>query len=462
MSNKDPRTPPHSAEAEMALLGAILINPNIFTEIIHIVDEKSFYINKHKVIFEAMRAVYDNGNPIDLVTVTTYIKDKKLSKKIGGIPYLTQLAERVPTSANAIYYANQIAEKHLLRELIDKGTKIVEYGYTPTDNVAEVLDKAEKEIFSITQAPGSDRGYTTGEIIPQVWETIQRLQENPGELRGIPTGFRSLDKKLSGFQRSDLIILAARPSVGKTSLALNMAIKTAISADSHVVIFSLEMSKDQLLERMLAIESGVNLWKIRAGAKMNEDDMRKIAEAVQNLDCDNITIMDDPGCNNIISMRSVARRVKREFGKLDLIIVDYLQLMSTTRRYESTVAQVTEISRSLKGLARELDVPVLALSQLSRAVESRGGRPRLSDLRDSGSIEQDADVVMFLHREDKNKPEEERTNIVELLIEKHRNGPTGKIELYFDDKRTAFLELTDSDYDMAMVQDANNDPFEEF
>ena len=280
------------------------------------------------------------------------------------------------------------------------------------------------------------------EALPEAYERLEKLHEHKGMLRGIPTGFRDMDNMLSGFQRSDLIILAARPSMGKTALALDIARMSSVLHDKSVVIFSLEMSSQQLVDRMLSAESRVNAWNLRTGRLSSDREFSLLRDSLDKLAKAKIFIDDQPG-NSIVRMKALARRLKAEKG-LDMIIVDYLQLMTTSKSYDSMVNQVTEISRSLKALAKELDVPVLALSQLSRAVESRGGKPRLSDLRDSGSIEQDADIVMFIHREDKGKDESEKTNIAEILVEKHRNGPTGKIDLYFDEKTTTFLNLEKS------------------
>ncbi len=303
------------------------------------------------------------------------------------------------------------------------------------------MDQAQKKIYDVTNISSIHKFVEMKDELAEAWERLDRLHNSGDGLRGVPTGFKELDEKLSGLQKSDLIILAARPSVGKTALALDIARQTAIYHNTPVGIFSLEMSSQQLVDRMLAAQSNVDAWKMRTGKGIREDDFAAIRQSLDTLSKAPIFIDDQPG-NNILKMRSVARRLKNEKG-LGLIVVDYLQLMMTTKNYDSMVNQVTEISRSLKNLARELEVPVLALSQLSRAVEQRGGKPKLSDLRDSGSIEQDADLVMFIHREDKSKntEESEKTNIAEILIEKHRNGATGKVELFFNEKRVTFQPL---------------------
>jgi len=372
---------------------------------------------------------------------------------IGGNSYLALLTQFVPASTNIKHYAQIVQKKNILRKLIEAADHIGELGFSENEEaIEEILDKAEKKIFNITLSPGSRKFTLLKDTLKEAWERLEKLHENKGELRGIPTGFKDLDIVLSGFQKSDLIVLAARPSVGKTTLALDIVRNAATRSSVPTLIFSLEMSSQQLADRMVAAEARVDAWKLRTGGLKLQEDFDRIGEALGGLSKAPLYIDDEPG-NSIIKMRSVARRLKRDHN-LGLLIVDYLQLMTPSRNYDSMVNQVTEISRSLKGLARELDVPVLALSQLSRAVESRGGRPRLSDLRDSGSIEQDADVVMFIHREDKYKDDSDKPNIAEILIEKHRNGPTGKIELYFDDKKSTFLSI-----DKTGIESSDDDSF---
>jgi len=345
---------------------------------------------------------------------------------------------------NAIHYANIVAEKYLMRSLIDAAHEISVSSYDESRGALDLLDDAEKRIFEIGNRSVSHKFTSISDKVHEAWERLEALSQKEDGIRGVPSGFPPLDNLLSGFHPSDLVILAARPSMGKTSLALDIARNAAVRHGVPVGIFSLEMSSEQLIDRMLAAEAFVNSWKLRTGTVRDEEDFARIRDALESLSKAPIFIDDKPG-NNILAMRAVARRLKRERG-IGLLVVDYLQLMSptSTKASDSLVQQVTEISRSLKGLARELEVPVIALSQLSRAVEQRGGKPRLSDLRDSGSIEQDADVVMFIHREDKRDPESERTNIAEILVEKHRNGPTGRVELYFDDKRSSFQPLDTS------------------
>jgi replicative DNA helicase len=328
-----------------------------------------------------------------------------------------------------------------MRQLIEAAHHITELGFAEEQEIEEILDKAEKKIYEITSAPSNQKFIQLSEALGDAFERLDRLHKTDGSLRGVPTGFQEIDHKLAGFQPSDLIILAARPSMGKTSLALDIARHSSIRHGTSVGIFSLEMSAQQLVDRMLAAEAQVDAWRLRTGKLSTDEEFERIGEATNKLSQAKIYIDDQPG-NNILKMRSVARRLKGEKG-LDMIIVDYLQLMvpAGKNRPDNLVQQVTEISRSLKQLARELDVPVVALSQLSRAIEQRRGRPQLSDLRDSGSIEQDADVVLFIHNEDRYKEEAVRSNIVELIIAKHRNGPTGSMELYFDDKKATFRSI---------------------
>jgi replicative DNA helicase len=363
--------------------------------------------------------------------------------RVGGAAYVTELIETVPAAGNAMYYAEQVQNKSTLRDLIHAADDIAEIGYSDPESIDEALDQAEKKVFQATQAPASQKFRPIGTALSEAWERFEHLTENPQEKRGVPSGFTAIDNVLAGFQKSDLVILAARPSMGKTTFALDIARNAAMTYDQSVGIFSLEMSDQQLVDRLLAAEAGVDSWKLRTGRLSNDQEYESLQGAMQKLHKAPIHIIDEAAMN-IVKMRSAARRLKNEYG-LDMLIVDYLQLMSPslTKGSDSMVQQITEISRSLKILAKEMEIPVIALSQLSRAVEQRGGKPRLSDLRDSGSIEQDADVVMFIHREDKmNKDKEaERPNIAEILIEKHRNGPTGLAELYFDEKHVRFLNL---------------------
>lgn len=442
-TNRSLRTQPQNIDAERALLGAIILKPDVMHDVSVTVYPDSFYADKHRAIFEAIGLIFSKGDPIDTVSVITKLKDMNQLDRVGGAAYITELIETVPAAGNAMYYSEQVQAKSTLRGLIHAADDIAEIGYSDPESVDEALDQAEKKIFSATQAPSAQKFRPIGSALAEAWERFEYLSENQSERRGVPSGFTGLDNLLSGFQKSDLIILAARPSMGKTTFALDIARNAALQYGSSVGIFSLEMSDQQLVDRMLAAESGVDSWKLRTGRLSNDDEYEALQKAMDKLNKAPIHIIDEAALN-IVKMRSAARRLKNEHG-LDLLIVDYLQLMSPTasKGSDSMVQQVTEISRSLKILARELEVPVIALSQLSRAVEQRGGKPKLSDLRDSGSIEQDADVVMFIHREDKmNRDKEaERPNIAEIMVEKHRNGPVGHTELYFDGEHVRFLNL---------------------
>lgn len=434
------RVPPQNIESEIALLGAILLNPETLHDIITRVSPKVFYSDRHKTIFQSMLDLYSNGKPIDLVSLSAYLRDNKQIERCGGNAYIAQLVDAVPSAANIEHYADIVVKHSTMRSLIQAAERVVELGYSASEDLEHILDEAEKTIFNVTNMSINNTVNQVKNLLGDTWNEIEKMHSADHTVRGVPSGFPSLDNKLSGFQPSDLIILAARPSVGKTSLALDIVRNAAIRNNTTVAFFSLEMSAQQLIQRMLSAEASVDAWKLRTG-KSNQEDFGKIQEALGTLGEAPIFIDDKPA-NNIVSMRSVCRRLKSEHN-LGLIVVDYLQLMMPTqsRNSDNVVQQVTEISRSLKALAREVNVPVIALSQLSRAVEQRGGKPRLSDLRDSGSIEQDADVVMFIHREDRYREESERTNTAEILIEKHRNGPTGVAELYFDANKSSYLPL---------------------
>ncbi len=442
-TNRSLRQPPANVDAEKALLGAVILKPDVLHDVSVTVFPESFYADKHRKIYEAILSVFSKGDPIDTVSIVTKLKDMGQLDRIGGASYVTELIETVPAAGNATYYSEQVINKSTLRNLIHAADDIAEIGYSDPETVDEALDQAEKKIFQATQAPSAQKFRPIGTALKEAWERFEHLSENPEVKRGVPSGFTSLDNLLSGFQKSDLVILAARPSMGKTTFALDLARNAALQHGASVGIFSLEMSDQQLVDRMLAAEAGVDSWKLRTGRLSNDSEYEALQGAMNKLHKAPIHIIDEAAMN-IVKMRSAARRLKNEYG-LDMLIVDYLQLMSPTltKGSDSMVQQITEISRSLKILAKEMDIPVIALSQLSRAVEQRGGKPRLSDLRDSGSIEQDADVVMFIHREDKmNKDKEpERPNIAEILVEKHRNGAVGHAELYFDDKHVRFLNL---------------------
>ena len=437
------RIPPQSIDSEKAVLGSIMLRKEAMHEVEDIINPDSFYAEKHKMIFQAMLDLSMKNEPIDMLSLSTKLGEQKLLENIGGNQYLAEIVNVVPSSTNVKHYAEIVQKKYILRSLIEAADYVSELAFEEgDDHMDDILDLAEKKIFSVVSSPKGQKFVNLKDELPEAWNRLEKLHEHKDALRGLPTGFKDLDNILSGLQKSDLIILAARPSVGKTTLALDIARMSATTHNKSVGIFSLEMSSQQLVDRLLSAESRVNAWSLRTGRLTADKEFSQLRDSLDKLSKAKIYIDDTPG-NSIVRMKAVSRRLKAEKG-LDLIIVDYLQLMTTSKNYDSMVNQVTEISRSLKSLAKELDVPVLALSQLSRAVESRGGKPRLSDLRDSGSIEQAADVVMFIHREDKGKDESEKTNIAEIMIEKHRNGPTGKIELYFDEKTTTFLNLEKS------------------
>jgi replicative DNA helicase len=442
---RGPRIPPQDLEAEKALLGSLLLSSDALFDIADLVSADSFYAAKHQIIYEVIEDLVNRKEPVDVLTVSSELKTRKEFDQIGGAPYLSEILGLVGSAANIKYYAQIVRKKELLRKLIEASTHIAEISYDESEPLESILEDAERKVYEITtKGSSSNRLVAFQEMIEETWARIEKMSENQGELRGVPSGFKDLDNKLSGFQKSDLIILAARPSVGKSSLMLDFARHAAVKHGIPVAIFSLEMSKEQLVDRMLSAQSQVDSWKLRTAKLSLDEEFARLQQGMHELMKAPLYI-DDTAANTILNMRSVLRRLHAD-KPIGLVIVDYLQLMNTSKSYDNMVNQVTEISRSLKGLAKEFNVPVIALSQLSRAVESRGGRPRLSDLRDSGSIEQDADVVMFIHREDKYGENTEKKNIVEILIEKHRNGPTGMIELFFDDKKTSFLTVEKSEF----------------
>jgi replicative DNA helicase len=459
------RIPPHSLEAEMALLGSVMLRPDAIYEVMDIVTAKSFYFEKHSDIFDTMLELFSKHIPIDLLSLSARLKEKELLERIGGTSYLAELAATVPSSANIKHYADLVMKKHIMRQLIEASEFLSHLGFHEAGDLEEILDQAEKKIFDITEHFSG--GVYFKELTPllhEAFERFEKLSSAEHELRGVPTGFKSLDDILGGFQKSDLIILAARPSVGKTALALDIARRTATEHGTPVGIFSLEMSADQLVDRVVAAQSRTDASIIRKGVRSQtgtwrDDVFKNIRDALDDLSRTPIFIDDQAG-NTILKMRSAARKLKMEKG-LKLLVVDYLQLMAPTytRQSDSMVQQVTEISRALKHLARELNIPVLALSQLSRAVETRGGKPKLSDLRDSGSIEQDADLVMFIHsdpddlRDDSGKIKEIQRK--ELIIAKHRNGPLGTANLDYHTRFNTFVEIDYSNYGKAEEEFAN-------
>lgn len=437
------RTPPQDIGVEQAMLGAVMIKPEGMVEIVDVVHPEDFYSEKHRLIFKTMLALYDKHEPIDIVSLSGQLKANKKLDAVDGSSYLAELINLTPSPTNLKYYAELVHKKSTLRKLIACADEISSLGYNEADEIESVIDQAQQAVFRISSY--TKRSFLKlKDTLAEAWERFDHLHKSKNDMRGLPTGFHDLDNKLAGLQKSDLVILAARPSMGKTSLAIDIARHVACHQKKSVGIFSLEMSSQQLVDRLIAAESWVDAWRLRTGRLSEDEDFDRIRDALDRLAAAPLFIDDEP-MNTITRMKAVARKLKLEHG-LELIVVDYLQLMVPLRDRDSLVQQVTEISRSLKGLARELEVPVLALSQLNRAVEQRGGKPRLSDLRDSGSIEQDADVVLFIHREDKYKEDSTRKNIADLMIAKHRNGPTGEIQLYFDESKVSFQTIEKGEF----------------
>lgn len=440
-NEKVERLSPQNLDAEKSLLGAILISEESLPDITEIVKPQDFYDERNRHIYSAMWSLYEHHRPVDILTVKSELKAKKLTKESGGAAYLSELSGYVPTAAHATAYAELIKEASLRRRLISAAAKINEEAYKDDCDTSEVLGEAEKLLFEVSDQNTSTDAEFIGDLLSNTFDRLEQLYENKGSIAGFKTGFPDIDKKTAGFHRSDLIILAARPAMGKTALALNFARNVAAINKKAVLIFSLEMGKEQLINRMLADASGVNSFKLETGG-FDSEDFAKISEAMAELAEEQVFIDDKPGLT-VMEMRTKARRVAHNHD-LGMIIVDYLQLMSgnSRRAADNRVQEISEISRGLKMIARELNVPVIALSQLSRTVESRDPKiPMLSDLRESGSIEQDADIVMFIYREDYYNEETDRQNIADIILAKHRRGATGKIELYFDKERVRFMSL---------------------
>ncbi|MDZ7744839.1 MAG: replicative DNA helicase [Candidatus Saccharibacteria bacterium] len=442
MEESNPRVPPQSPEAESSLLGAILIDPDAIVKVADTVAVIDFYDERHQRIYEAMRSLYDSHKPIDVLTLSDQLKASGFLDMAGGSAYLTELTNFVPTASHADQYAQIVAQKGLRRRLIKSSQDIVGLGFDEGKNLQELIEEAESRLFDISHQHVKQDVTSLENILTESFDRLDELHKDKGKLRGVPTGFKDLDNILAGLQPSDLFILAARPSMGKTALALNLAHNVAVKSNAPVLLFSLEMSKEQLVDRMLSMESGVDAWALRTG-NLSDSDFEKIGHAMGTLSEAQIYIDDSPGIT-VSDLRTKARREAHQ-RKLGLIIVDYLQLMSGGARYggdSNRVQEISEISRGLKGIARELNVPVIALSQLSRSVESRSPQiPQLADLRESGSIEQDADVVAFIYREDYYNPETDRRSITDVFIKKHRNGPTGAVELFFDAEKQRFRSL---------------------
>ncbi|GAC1390873.1 MAG: replicative DNA helicase [Candidatus Saccharimonadales bacterium] len=436
------RIPPQNSEAEASLLGALLIDADAIVKIADTVTKDDFYEDKHRHIYQAIMQLYDRHSPIDVLTLSDQLKSTGFIDMIGGPSYLTELTNFVPTASHVEEYADIVAQKSLRRRLIKASQEIVGLGYDEAQSLQELIENAESRLFEVSQRHVKQDVTSLETILSESFDRLDDLHKDKGKIRGVPTGFKDLDNILAGLQRSDLFILAARPSMGKTALALNIAHNVAVKAQQPVLVFSLEMSKEQLVDRMLSRESGVDAWALRTG-NLTDNDFEKIGHAMGTLSEAQIFIDDTPGIT-VGDLRTKARREAHQ-RQLGLIIVDYLQLMSGGSRFGgegNRVQEISEISRGLKGIARELNVPLVALSQLSRSVESRSPQiPQLADLRESGSIEQDADVVAFIYREDYYNPETERKNITDIFIKKHRNGPTGGVELYFDREKQRFRSL---------------------
>lgn len=433
------RVPPQSIEAEQSVLGASLLDKEVLSSITEIIDVSDFYRDDHKEIFEAIMDLYERGEPIDLITVSEQLKIRGSLDAVGGLEYLTGLVNAVPTTANAKHYAKIVEEKSILRKLIKISSEIINMGYEQAEEVEYILDKAEKGIFDISQGRNSQGFAQIKDVLIETFDRLEELYNSKGSVTGIPTGFIDLDHKTAGLHNSDLILIAARPAMGKTSFALNIAQYAAIHSQVPVAIFSLEMSKEQLVNRMLCCEAMVDAQRMRTG-QLEDSDWQKIAKALGPISDAPIFIDDTPGVT-AAEIRAKCRRLKIE-KDLGLVVIDYLQLMQGRGRSENRQQEISEISRSLKILAKEINVPVIALSQLSRAPELRGDhRPILSDLRESGAIEQDADIVMFLYRDDYYNPETEKKNVAEVIIAKHRNGSTGTVELAWLGQYTKFANL---------------------
>ncbi|MFA6251819.1 MAG: replicative DNA helicase [Candidatus Paceibacterota bacterium] len=443
MSNKSSqvRLPPQDIEAEKSLLGSLMLDRDAIIKVADILHSEDFYKPEHGEIYKAIEDLFVRGEPIDLISVSSKLKAQNNLEKVGGIAYLTELINCVPTASHVLSYGKIVQKKRILRDLIGAGQEIAVMGYEEDEDPDHLLDRAEGKIFGITQKSMTNAFLPIKPYLEDAFDRIDKLSKEKGSLRGVTTGFHGLDSMLSGLQKSDLIILAARPAMGKSSLSLDIAKNVALKEKKAVGIFSLEMAKEQLIDRLISSESNIDSWKIRQGMLSHEtDDFDKLQQALGTLSEAPIYIDDTCNCT-VLQMKAMARRLQANH-ELGLIVIDYLQLIEPSNHLISSVQQVTEISRSLKILARELNVPVLALSQLSRAVEQRTPKiPRLSDLRESGSLEQDADIVMFIYREEAYHEDTPRKGIADLIIAKHRNGPIGRVEVGFDKQKASFRNL---------------------
>jgi replicative DNA helicase len=442
MAPQNNPTPPQNIDAEASLLGAILIDADAIVKIADSISEQDFYDQRHARIYEALQALYERRSPIDVLTLADQLKGTGFLDMVGGPAYLTELTNYVPTASHVEQYADIVAQKALRRRLITASQDVAVLSQDESKSLKELIEEAETRLFEVSKQHVKQTVVGIDEILTESFERLDDLHKDKKKMRGIPTGYRDMDETLAGLQRSDLFILAARPSMGKTAFVLNLAHNVAVDAKEPVLIFSLEMSKEQLVDRLLSMQSGVDAWALRTG-NLTDNDFERLGEAMGVLGEAPIYIDDTPGIT-VSDLRTKARR-EAHLRPPGLIIVDYLQLMSGGSRFGgdgNRVQEISEISRGLKGVARELNVPLIALSQLSRSVESRSPQiPQLSDLRESGSIEQDADIVAFIYREDYYNPETERKNITDILIKKHRNGALRNIELYFDKDKQRFRSL---------------------
>ena len=434
------RIPPQSIEAEQSVIGSMLIDKEVIPVVMEVLKPEDFYRPDHKEIYDVIIELFDKAQPIDLITVSERLKLHGKLELVGGLEYLTNIATEVPTTANVKHYAKIVEEKSLLRKLIKASSDIVDLGFNASEEVSFILDKAEQNIFDILQKRSSQGFVPIKDVLVDTFNKLEELYNNKGHITGIPTGFSDLDFKTSGMHNSDLVLIAARPAMGKTAFALNLAQNAAVHSGVPVAIFSLEMSKEQLVNRMLCSEAMVDSNKMKTG-QLEDNDWQKVARALGPLSEAPIFIDDTPGIS-ITEIRAKCRRLKLEHN-LGLVVIDYLQLMQGSRsRSENRQQEISEISRSLKILAKEINIPVICLSQLSRAAETRTDhRPILSDLRESGAIEQDADIVMFLYRDDYYNPETEKKNIAEVILAKHRSGSTGTVELVWLGQYTKFANL---------------------
>jgi replicative DNA helicase len=439
---QDSQPAPQNVEAEASLLGAILIDADAIVKIADSIDAQDFYDGRHKHIYDAIITLYEKRQAIDVLTLSNQLKDMGFLDMVGGPAYLTELTNFVPTAAHAEQYAEIVGQKAIRRRLIKASQEITGLSYDESKGLRDLIEDAETKLFQVSQQHVKQSVVSIEAILAESFDRLDDLHKDKAKIRGVPTGYADLDNVLAGLQRSDLFIIAARPAMGKTAFVLNLAKNVAVGADEPVLIFSLEMSKEQLVDRLLSMESGVDAWALRTG-NLTDNDFEKIGSAMGTLSESKIYIDDSPSIT-VSDLRTKARREAHQH-KLGLIIVDYLQLMSGGGRFggdANRVQEISEISRGLKAVARELNVPLIALSQLSRSVESRNPQiPQLSDLRESGSIEQDADVVAFLYREEYYNPDTDRKNIMDVLIKKHRNGPTDNVELYFDREKQRISSL---------------------